>query len=129
MEEDLQLIHINYIGKKADGNRYYEFLFSRGPLETYWGKDFEHIPAYECNLEPDETYIHETKTLATTLSFKLLQESGSFSMQDGLDGIVALAWEDINFYDEHPEHRLIFHFGIMKSDVEMMLAQRDLQLS
>ena len=44
-------------------------------------------------------------------------------MQDALDGIVAIAWENLNNYDAYPEDgRLYFMFGESYDTVESKLA-------
>ena len=46
-------------------------------------------------------------------------------MQDCVDGIVALAWEDMSNYEEYPEPiRLVFKYGENIESVEDKLAQR-----
>ena len=52
----------------------------------------------------------------------LVQKNGCFSMQDCMDGAVALAWQSLLHEDSYPEYRLIFKFGESYDDVESKLA-------
>ena len=57
-----------------------------------------------------------------------IQESDSFSVWDSVDGVIALAWENMDAYEEYPEKRLAFHFGEKIKDVESKLYEHDLIL-
>ena len=57
----------------------------------------------------------------------LIQESCCFGMQDAIDGVVCLAYEDISGYEEYPEDgRLVLNYGILLEEVEEKLAQKNL---
>ena len=72
---------------------------------------------------PNEEYITEVKTVRTHMKLNLIQDSACFSMQDCMDGIVALAWEDISEYEEYPsEGRICIFFGENINDVGRKLA-------
>ena len=48
-------------------------------------------------------------------------------MQDCRDNIIALASENLEQAEEYPEDgRIVIHFGDLITDVEKMLAKRDL---
>ena len=69
--------------------------------------------------------ISLTRRLTTIIPFGLAQKNSCFSMQDCVDGIISLAWEDMSEYEEYPEPiRLIFSFGEKYDSVEDKLAQR-----
>ena len=76
------------------------------------------------NLMPSDEYKTETHIVRTNIVFDLIQHNGCFGMQDCMDGIVAVAWENIDDYDEYPEDRgrLFFHFGETYENVEKKLA-------
>ena len=102
----------------------YDFLFSETP-EIVWGEDWaEQCPAACDNMRPSNDMISDKQRLATIIPFGLAQRNACFSMQDCIDGIVALAWEDLSDYEEYPEPRLIFKFGEDYESVEDKLARR-----
>jgi hypothetical protein len=49
-------------------------------------------------------------------------------MWDATDGIVALAWENIDGLEEYPEPRLVFPFGISLTAVNDKLYERDIRI-
>jgi len=50
-------------------------------------------------------------------------------MWDAIDGIIAMAWENLDGDDEYPESRLFFSFGENKKSVESKLYEKDLVLN
>ena len=65
----------------------------------------------------------------TTLKLDLVQESDSFAMWDAVDGVVAMAWENMEGYDEYPEKRLFFSFGEDIESVNDKLYEKDIVLN
>jgi hypothetical protein len=55
-----------------------------------------------------------------------IQDSDTFSVWDSVDGVVAMAWEDITEYDEYPENRLKFFFGDDLKSVNDKLYAKDI---
>ena len=47
-------------------------------------------------------------------------------MWDAVDGIVAMAWENMEGYDDYPDKRLYFSFGEKISSVEDKLYEKDM---
>jgi hypothetical protein len=47
-------------------------------------------------------------------------------MWDAVDGIVAMAWENMEGYDEYPDKWLYFSFGEKISSVEDKLYEKDM---
>jgi hypothetical protein len=125
---DLYLIYINVIGKDWKGVNLYEFIFSES-TEDIDGDEWDAIPAAGRPSAPYEEHVQRVGRL-TTDEFKLhvIQESDSFSVWDSVDGVVALAWENMDDYDEYPENRLAFHFGEDIKSVEDKLYEQDLIL-
>ena len=66
--------------------------------------------------------------LVGELKLDIVQESDSFAMWDAVDGIVALAWENLEGYDEYPDKRLFFSFGEDIESVESKLYEKDMVL-
>ena len=116
---------IKLIGEETDGYYRYEFIFTDNPDE-FWGENFEYKPAGLVNdLLPSEEYITEVHTVKTKLKFDLIQNNMCFGLQDAMDGIVAIAFENIDEYESYPEEgRLFFMFGESYDDVERKLAMK-----
>lgn len=123
------LCFIKYIGKDINEMNIYELLFTTKP-ESFWGENFEYMPCCLCNeLIPNEDEYNEVKTIHTEIKLSLIQESCCNSMQDCMDGIIALAWEDISDYEEYPENgRLVLHYGIEYNEVEKILIEKNIIL-
>jgi hypothetical protein len=129
-EEDLKdvfLLFVRLIGEENDGYYRYEFIFTDNPDEA-WGEGFEHKPACLVNgLTPSDEYITEIHIVKTKIKFDLIQNNCCFGMQDCLDGIVSVAWENIDDMSEYPEDgRLFFMFGESIDEVERKLALKNI---
>ena len=129
MQDDgkLYLGFIRLIGAESDGIDNYEFIFTNN-IDEFWGENFEYKPCCLCNdLIPSDEYITEIHKIRTKLKFDLVQYNCCFSMQDCMDGIISLAWENIDEYEEYPEDgRLVFNFGESYDDVERKLALKNI---
>ena len=78
----------------------------------------------------NDKYMSEIHIVRTTMKFDLAQKCNCFSMQDCIDGCIALAWENIDDYEEYPENgRLVFNFGEAFEDVERKFALRGVLLN
>jgi hypothetical protein len=129
MEEELNEVYlcfIRLIGEENDGYYRYEFIFTDNPDEV-WGEDWEHKPIGLINNPiPSDDYLTEIHIVKTKIKFDLIQNNMCFSMQDCLDGIVALAWQNIDELDAYPEDgRIYFMFGESLEDVERKLALKN----
>lgn len=130
MEEDLKdvfLLFVRLIGEEADGYYRYEFIFTDNPDEA-WGEDWEHKPAGLVNdLIPSDEYITEVHIVKTKIKFDLIQNNMCFGMQDAMDGIVSIAYENMDAYESYPEDgRLFFMFGESLDEVERKLAMKSI---
>ena len=130
MEEDLKdvfLLFVRLIGEETDGYYRYEFIFTDNPDEA-WGDDWEYKPAGLVNsLIPSDEYVTEIHIVKTKIKFDLIQNNMCFSMQDCMDGIVALAYENMDNYENYPDDgRLFFMFGESLDDVERKLALKNI---
>lgn len=122
-DDDLVLGFVRYIGKEGGGINLYELIFTAAKND-FWGEGFSIMPSSICGyLTPDEKYIHKVVKIKTLKNLVTAQENSCFSMQDCLDGIIALCWEDLVGLSEYPEYRLILHFGEPYEAVENKLAQ------
>jgi hypothetical protein len=129
MEEELNEVYlcfIRLIGEENDGYYRYEFIFTDNP-DDVWGEDWEHKPiGLINNPTPSDDYITEIHIVKTKIKLDLIQNNMCFSMQDCLDGIVALAWQNIDELDAYPEDgRIYFMFGESLEDVERKLALKN----
>lgn len=126
-EEQIFLGFIKLIGEETDGYYRYEFIFTDNVDEIY-GEDFNVKPACLVNnISPSDEYITEIHIVKMKIKLDLIQDSCCFSISDSQDGIVALAWENIDDYDEFPEDgRLFFRFGETLNSVENKLAMKNI---
>lgn len=126
---ELSLCFIKSLGVDVDGNNVYEFLFTDKP-DSFWGEGFENMPAsLVLDIAPNKNSYCLVKTIKTKLKLCLAQNSTSYSMQDCIDNIIALAYEDIFGYEEFPaEGRLVLHYGESYEDVEYKLIKRNVFL-
>lgn len=130
MEEDLKdvfLLFVRLIGEENDGYYRYEFIFTDNPDEA-WGEDWEHKPAGLVNdLIPSDEYITEVHIVKTKIKFDLIQNNMCFGMQDAMDGIVSIAYENMDSYESYPDDgRLFFMFGESIDEVERKLAMKSI---
>jgi hypothetical protein len=121
------LIFVNKLGKNSEDTYTYEFYFSEEP-EMVWGEGWDYKTASLNNIETIEKQNYDfVKILKTKITFDLSQRNSCFSMQDMKDGIIPVAWENIDGYEEYPEDgRIVFPFGVPQTDVELTLSRRDL---
>lgn len=122
------LIYVNKLGSNYKGENLYEFIFSES-IENVWGDSWESKPANGYPSPPDIELIDKVGVLKNILDFEVLQNSDYFSMIDGIDDVVALAWENesegVNF---DKDKRLVFRFGENIDSVKNKLYARDIVL-
>ena len=123
----LFLIYINMVGKDYKGNLLYEFIFS-DTLKNVDGEEWDTYPASGRPEPPHDNFIKKVGRLESELKLDVIQNSDTFAVWDAVDGVIALAWENINAYDSYPEKRLCFKFGEPIEDVESKLYENDLIL-
>lgn len=125
--KELFLIYVNVVGKIHTGNLLYEFIFS-DTTKDIDGDNWDMFPASGRPEPPHENFIKKVGRLESELKLDVIQNSDTFAVWDAIDGVIALAWENINAYDAYPEHRLCFKFGDIIEDVEAKLYEKDLIL-
>lgn len=125
--KDVFLCFVRLIGEENDGFYRYEFIFTDNPDET-WGENWEQKPACLVNnLIPIDEYMTEVHIVKTDIKLDLIQNNCCFSMQDALDNVIAIAYENIDNYEDFPEEgRLVFMFGESFEDVERKLAIKNI---
>ena len=125
-EDDLKeafLLFVRLIGEENDGYYRYEFIFTNN-IDEVFGENFEQKPACLVNnLMVSEEYIYEVHIVKMKIKLDLIQDNCCFGFQDCTDGVIALAWENMDDYDEYPEEgRIFFRFGETLEEVEDKLA-------
>jgi hypothetical protein len=126
--KELYLIYVNVIGEDHKGNIHYEFIFS-DTINNIDGDDWDVVPASGRPSPPDKHFIKKVGKLETEMVFDVIQKSDTFAIWDAVDGVIALAWENINAYQSYPEKRLCFRFGETIANVEAKLYEKDLILN
>lgn len=124
---ELFLIYINMVGKDYRGNLLYEFIFS-DTLDNVDGEEWDTYPASGRPEPPNDQFIKKVGRLESEMKLDVIQNSDTFAVWDAVDGVIALAWENINAYDSYPEKRLCFKFGEPIQEVEAKLYENDLIL-
>ncbi|TXG81750.1 MAG: hypothetical protein E6R13_05840 [Spirochaetes bacterium] len=126
--KNLFLIYVNMVGKDYKGNLIYEFIFS-DTTKNIDGEEWDTFPASGRPEPPHENFIKNVGRLESELHLDVIQNSDTFAVWDAIDGVIALAWENINAYDAYPEKRLCFKFGETLEEVESKLYEKDLILN
>ena len=126
--KELYLIYVNRIGEDWTGKHLYEFLFS-DRTENVDGDDWDAYPASGRPSPPNSDFVKKVGRLVSDdLKLKLVQNSSEFAVWDAVDGVVALAWENMDDYDDYPDNRVAIHFGETIKSVEDKLYEHDLVL-
>jgi hypothetical protein len=129
--EELYLIYINKLGEDWKGSYIYEFLFSDNIeiSEEDEGEDWDSCPAAGNPTTPNVDIVIKVGKLESDLKLELIQDSDTFAVWDAIDGMIALAWEDLTGYEEYPENRVYFNFGEpLKSVEDKLYGDKDLML-
>ena len=121
------LVYVNLVGKDYKGNYIYEFIFS-DTTEDIDGEEWDTFPASGRPEAPHDNFIKKVGRLESELKLDVVQNSDTFAVWDAVDGVIAMAWENINAYDSYPEKRLCFQFGEPINIVEEKLYEKDLIL-
>jgi hypothetical protein len=126
-DETVYLCFIRLIGEENDGYYRYEFIFTDNVDEVF-GENFNQKPACLVNgLIVDDKYITEIHIVKMKIKLDLIQDNCCFSIADSYDGIIALAWENVDGYDEYPgDGRIFFRFGETLDEVDNKLAMKNI---
>ena len=90
MKNQLYLVFAERSGEDDSGNFFYRLLYSDDP-DVVWGDNFNITPAGIIpDLEPDSSTIKSEQLLTSNLPLQTAAESTWFSLQDCIDGIIAL---------------------------------------
>jgi hypothetical protein len=122
------LLYINGLGPNYKGENIYEFIFGDS-LEDVWGENWEARPANGYPSPPDVDHVKKVGILThNEITLELVQNSDVFSVQDSIDGVIALGWEKEDEIDFSLVKRLVFKYGNQEQDVKDKLYERDLVL-
>ena len=103
-------------GTLCDGSSTYELFFSKN-RDTAWGEGWnEECPSACGEIPPDESSIDYVAEFTSDVEFTFAHEQSCFSMQDCIDGCIAMMWSI--------EHDGIFfiRFGEEYTSVRKMLS-------
>jgi hypothetical protein len=127
INENINLCFIRLIGEENDGYYRYEFIFTNN-IDEFWCENGEYKPCCLVNdLQPMDEYITEIHIVKMKIKLDLIQNNCCFGFQDCTDGIIALAWENMDGYDEYPsDGRIFFRFGESFEEVESKLAIKNI---
>jgi hypothetical protein len=115
------------VGKNYENKFIYEFIFSNS-IENIDGNDWDTFPASGRPEPPHNNFIKKVGRLESELKLDVIQNSDTFAVWDAIDGVIALAWENINSYESYPDNRINFRFGEDIKSVEEKLYEKDLIL-
>tara|TARA_R110000851_G_scaffold172952_14_gene319267 strand:+ start:718 stop:1128 length:411 start_codon:yes stop_codon:yes gene_type:complete len=127
MEEDLFLIYVHKIGFDHQSKYFYEFIFGES-TKNVDGEDWDSYPASGNPLPPHDNLITQVGKVEIDFKLDVIQDNELFSMYDSVDGVISLAWENIDGLDSYPENRLIFPFGMTIKQVSNKLYEKDIRM-
>jgi hypothetical protein len=118
------LTYINPLSRNYKGEYVYEFIFSDN-IEIEYGQDWTASPASGGELTPPP--LHEIKKVGLIETSAICLDLGifsdMFSMEDCVENILALGWEN-ETPDDMP--RLVFHYGETFDSVKNKFYSRDI---
>jgi len=110
---DEYLVYIDFVGKDGNDQYLYELYVAKDPTLVF-GDFWDVLPIGMCSKDqkkPHPSTIDDKIEIRLPILLKLAQNNNSLSMTDVTDNILALAWQDLSFYEEYPEYRLVLHYG------------------
>jgi len=121
--EDQYLAFVSRAGVTSNGDFIYNFYFTQDP-DIVWGDDWDIIPSSVIpNLGPLMNTISVMCDVVTEKDFNLARENSCLSMQDCIDGIIAL------LFSKPREDELILNFGEKMDDVKIKLEKIGLEIT
>ena len=124
INEGHYLAFVDYVGNTVDGKHIYRFDFTQA-TDVVWGENWNVTPAgIVPNISPDQNCLSITaQVLVDGYTYRLAKDNTCFSMQDCIDGILPLLFDDP--YGEEP---LNLPFGMPLEDVIDAIGQWKLEL-
>lgn len=126
--DSLKLIYVNHVGINWRDLNVYEFIFS-DRVEDVEGDDWDVLPAVNGNVTPPKRkFIKMVGILETELDLVVASKSDKYSVWDSVDGVIPLAYENIEEYDEYPETRLVLPYGMALKEVKESFFSKEITL-
>ena len=124
---ELYLIYIHEIGFDHEGKYFYEFIFSDS-IDNIDGEGWDSYPASGNPSSPNPDVIKQVGKIELDNHLLVAQDNEQFAMWDAIDGVIPLAWENIDGLEEYPQNRLVFPFGMLSDEVADKLYERDIRI-
>lgn len=122
VDEDY-LAFVDLIGKRIDGKYIYRFDFTKSP-DIVWGDQWNATPAgIVPNITTLDNCLSLTGQVICSHRYKLAKENTCFSMQDCIDGIIPLLFDE-----PYDDELMVLPFGMGMGEVEEILAEHGLEL-
>lgn len=124
-KNDLKLIYIHNLGLNSEDKFQYNLYFIQKDFELCnenWTEDIAGLF--------NDKYIPNNKnkifSMISEKPLSIITDNLCLGMKHAIDGVVALAWEDISDYEEYPEDgRLILFYGETLENVENILHEKN----
>lgn len=125
MEDSLYLCFIERLYNSPKGEKVFRFYFcNEDDIDEVVGENWD-IYCSDAVKPPYPKYVNETYLIKTKrIDMETLSENEFFTYIDGVDGIIALAWETSE--DEIPDKRLVFHFNETLESVKNKFASKEI---
>lgn len=123
--KDLKLIYIHNLGLNSEDKFQYNLYFIQKDFELCnenWTEDIAGLF--------NDKYIPNNKnkifSMISEKPLSIITDNLCLGMKHAIDGVVALAWEDISDYEEYPEDgRLILFYGETLENVKNILHEKN----
>ena len=117
------LAFVDIMGKTVDGRYIYRVDFTQAP-DIVWGNLWNATPAGIIpQIRPEENCLSITAQLLTKHRYQLAKENTCFSMQDCIDGILPLMFDE-----PYSDEIVVLPFGLPLEDVIDELEEKGLHL-
>ena len=133
MESIEYLGYVDEIGRTINGDYIYRLYFTYDK-DVVWGDYFNICPSSIVpNITPDINTMSHIANIYTPIKLELAKNNACFSMQDCIDGILPLAFININDEDNieniNNNGALIFRFGETIDNIVNICKKHDIFIS
>lgn len=119
-KSELKLVFVHQKGTDIDGMYTYQFLFSSS--EDVDGEEWGTFPAMGRPETPESELIDLVIEFEFEILLDLAKNSSIHTMYDAIDGVIALAYENIFGYEVYPDPRLVFKYNETYDEVMRKLS-------